>query len=284
MSVTYNCIIQEFSITDAFDAVNVLSELEYDSVSCAEKNKSWFVEVLDHNPINIEKIVKVLKLEDNHAISSGTLPDEDWLAKCFENFKPIVVDKFFIYGPHLRNRPVPSDKIGIEIAAATAFGTGEHPTTNRCLRAIHTFLNVHKYENMLDLGCGSCVLSIAAAKMGMKNIFAYDNVAESVRVSIENTIINRVAHRIRVKQNKKYEFNTRSYDFIVSNILATPLIEMYDAITDSLNPRGLLILSGFTSNDNSVLNRYMRDGKFELLHRYDYKEWTTLVLQKIAFS
>ena len=167
----------------------------------------------------------------------------------------------------------------IEIAAATAFGTGEHPTTNRCLMACEAFFDVDKHKKVLDVGCGSCILSIALARLGATNIFACDNDPEAVRVSSENIIINKVASRVKVFQNKGCEFAERKYDFIVANILAEPLIFMGDDIANSLENGGILVLSGFTSDDDSVEKRFTSLG-LEIKHKYDYKGWTTLVLTK----
>jgi ribosomal protein L11 methyltransferase len=117
------------------------------------------------------------------------------------------------------------------------------------------------------------------AKLGARDIFACDCDAEAVKVSKENIRINKVAHRINVFRNTGCEFNGRKYDFIVSNILAEPLISMQEDIAGSLAEGGLLILSGFTSDDDSVLRMYSAIG-LQLKFRYDFKRWTTLVLKK----
>lgn len=273
----YHCIIKGFSISEAFATLDVLFDYGYGSVSCSEEGyDSWFVEIIHQAPISISEVRNVLNLDYSHVVISEKMPKVDWLKKSFNNFRPITVGSFYVYGPHLRNQPVPLDKVGIEIAAATAFGTGTHATTSRCLKAIETYLDPCYHANFLDIGCGSCILSIAAAKLGMRNIVAYDNDAEAVKISNENIVINDVAHRITVRQNEACEFANHKYDFVVSNILASPLIEMRDAIVSALNFEATLVLSGFTEDDESVEKAYSACN-LSLIHKYNHQGWLTLV-------
>jgi ribosomal protein L11 methyltransferase len=146
--------------------------------------------------------------------------------------------------------------------------------------ACQTFFNEKQHKFVLDIGCGSCILSIALAKLGARDVCAYDCDEEAVRVSRENIKINRVAHRIKVFRNLDCEFIWRRYDFIVANILAEPLISMAGAVTDSMAENAILVLSGFTSEDDSVLRTYSALG-LELRFRYNYRGWTALVFEKI---
>ena len=280
MSEIYKCIVGNFNINDAFNAIDLLSEDDYLSVSCFQKADSWFVEVLSSTVPDVDKLRSALKREFEF-VEKKQLEEIDWLQKCFENFKPITVGSFYIYGPHLRQSQKPTDKISIEIAAATAFGTGEHPTTNRCLIASETFFDPEKHNSALDIGCGSCILSIALAKLGAHIVDACDNDSEAVKISKKNIVINNVPHRINVFQNQATEFSDKKYDFIVANILATPLIEMSKAIVESLNNKGLLVLSGFATEDHSVLKAFKSLG-LKLKCEYELDGWSTLVMEHSA--
>ncbi len=280
MSKIFKCVIGNFNVNDAFGITDLFDNEEVLSVSCVHKNREWNVEILSKEKFDPSDLRQKLKGYDYSILENKPLKEENWLEKCFENFQPITVGGFYIYGPHLRKSDHPSDKMLIEIAAATAFGTGEHPTTNRCLMACETFFDVDRHKKVLDIGCGSCVLSIALARLGAIDIFACDNDPEAVRVSSENIIINKVASRVKVSQNKGCEFAERKYDFIVANILAEPLIFMGDDIVNSLEDGGILVLSGFTSDDKSVEKRFTLLG-LEIKYKYDYKGWTTLVLTKV---
>lgn len=278
MSQIFKCVIGNFNINDAFSAVGLLDDDAILSVSCFQRYKSWVVEILSTRQFDTQEIHRMLSDYEFSVIENEPLDEENWLEKCFENFKPINVGGFYIYGPHLRRANHPSDKMMIEIAAATAFGTGEHPTTNRCLIACETFFDPGKHKKVLDIGCGSCILSIALARLGARDIVACDNDAEAVRVSRENVVINKVASRIKIFQNQACEFSEGKYDFVVANILAEPLISMSDYIVESLANNGILVLSGFTFDDDSVEKRFTSLG-LKIKHKYDYNGWTTLVLE-----
>lgn len=276
----FKCTIGDFSISDSFTIVDLLSEKDYLSVSCVEKgDDKWFVEILSMLPINKSDITKILADYEYSILETDTLENIDWLAKCFENFKPITVGNFYMFGPHLRMKKRPANKVGIEIAAATAFGTGEHPTTSRCLLACQVFFNHEIHKKVLDIGCGSGILSIALAKLGARFVTACDIDSEAVRITNENIVINHVAHRVSVFQNIGHEFDINKYDFIVANILATPLISLAESIEKSLNRDGILVLSGFNAGDYSVLEKYASLG-LELKYKYIHEDWLTLVLHK----
>lgn len=277
MDKMYHCEIHGFNIKEAFEVLDLLSENDYSSVSCAENKDSWFIEIINTSPISIAHIKSVLWRHKFSRIVSKELENVDWLKKCFENFKPISVGGFLIYGSHLRGADIPANKVGIEISAATAFGSGEHPTTNRCLCAIESFYNPRRHKKILDIGCGSCILSIACAKLGANDISSYDNDPEAVKISNENIEINNVAHKISVYQNEACEFadNDKKYDLIVANILSEPLVAMRDAIVSCLVPEGVLIISGFNSDDGSVAQAY---AELQQTYRYNYRGWTTLVM------
>lgn len=276
----FKCTVGDFSISDSFAIVDLLFEKDYLSVSCVEKSDDkWFVEILSTLPIKKTDISQILADYKYSSIEIDTLENVDWLAKCFENFKPITVGDFYMFGPHLRMKKRPANKIAIEIAAATAFGTGEHPTTSRCLLACQTFFNHEIHKNVLDIGCGSGILSIALAKLGAKSVTACDIDSEAIRITSENIVINHVAHRVSVFQNVGHEFDTNKYDFIVANILATPLISLAESIVNSLNRDGILVLSGFNAGDYSVLEKYASLG-LELKYKYIHQDWLTLVLHK----
>lgn len=278
----FKCSVGPFQISDAFSVVDLLFEENYLSVSCVEKSEDhWFVEVLSDVSLDLEKIKQDLADFEYSYLEAEELENIDWLQKSFESFKPIIVGQFYIFGPHLRRKERPSDRVCIEIAAATAFGTGEHPTTNRCLKACQTFFDKNLHKKALDVGCGSGILSIALAKLGAESVAAYDNDPEAVRITRENIAINGVGHRVSVAKNLGDEFRLGHYDFAVANILSGPLISLAEALDESLNKNGTLVLSGFNDNDHTVLEKYTSLG-FDLRYAYKYKGWTTLVMEKIS--
>ena len=281
----YSHVIGPFLIDEAFEIVNILFEENYLAVSCVEKKNEWHVEVLSSEKITNDDIKKNLDGYTYKILKSDQLSDINWLEKCFENFKPITVGNFYLFGPHLRMKPIPKDKISIEIAAATAFGTGEHPTTNRCLLASQTFFDPKLHKSVLDIGCGSGILAIALAKLGAQNVIACDNDPEAVKISLENAAINSVSHRLQVFQNYACEFSIKKYDFVVANILLEPLMSMAEKISNSLNPEGMLVISGFQSSDDiMIIKKYIAAVGLSMIHKYDLQGWSAIVFQKCAFN
>lgn len=246
--------------------------------SCNNGNdRDWCLEIISEMEISPQDLD--IPTLTSH-FSCVKLPEIDWLAKCFENFKPIIVDRFYIYASHTDlNIRTTKKYICMQINAANAFGSGEHPTTQGCLKAISLYYDPRRYANALDLGCGSCILSIALAKLGCKKIFAYDNDINAVEVSRKNTKINHVDKFITTRYSKDIEFNVRKYDFIVSNILASPLIELSYDVCNSFNEGGVLIISGFTNEQSDVINKYIDHG-FTEIKRININNWLTSVLEK----
>jgi ribosomal protein L11 methyltransferase len=273
--------IGNFCINDAFDAMDILFNDGYMSVSCLEASGNiWQLEVLSDSPIVWDKIAPLLKKYNCSIINSEKLENVNWLRRNLKNFKAIEIGNFYIFGRHLRNKPIPLDKIGLEISAATAFGTGEHPTTRCCLRACQAFFNQREHRHGLDLGSGSSILGIALAKLGCRRVTACDVDPEAVRISRENAAINHVAHRVYVFQNKNHEFSYGRYNFIVANILTEPLVSMSESIVDCLADNGIFVASGFITEDKNVSRQYTSLG---LVVKYAYQcdGWTTIVFKKM---
>lgn len=213
------------------------------------------------------------------------LPDINWLAHVYEQLKPIEIPPFFVHGSH-RDDAVPAGLIPIEINAATAFGTGEHPTTKGCLKAIaKLYKDGFNPKNILDLGCGSAILAIAAGKVWTNApIIGTDMDEESVRVAIEYSEINGVAQNTSYETAMGYDSDlireAKSFDLILANILAGPLIELAPETFAHTNKGGRIILSGLLQTQkDAVLAAHTQFG-LRLVDEYPLEDWTALVLQK----
>lgn len=212
-------------------------------------------------------------------------PAVDWLAETYAAFAPIDVGRFRIQGSHI-DGPPPVGRLPLIIDAATAFGTGEHPTTAGCLMALADLAKRRRIDRrvgVLDMGAGSGILSFAAARLWGAPVLACDIDRESVRVGRINARVNRLAPLVRVTMSDGYrhpDIRGRRFPLIVANILAGPLVSMAGDLNRSLAPDGRAILSGLlTRQARWVLNAHRRYGLVPEA-RYEIGAWTTLVLKR----
>ncbi len=260
-------------------------------VETGENTGKWLLEaIFEKRPdmaqldMLLEIAAKTLEIE-TPTYTIGALPNKNWLKDSLISFPPVTIGEFYIYGSHITDAP-PADKISIKIDAATAFGSGEHPTTEGCLTAIN---DLHKKgfkpKNILDMGSGSGILSIAAAKVLKTKIIASDIDEEAARVTQENAILNEVDDLLQAKKGAGYRSGfvrmNGPYDLILSNILAKPLIRMAPSAFKQLNKGGKVILSGLLIRQEKwVANAYEKQG-FVHEKTYHIGEWSTLVYKKV---
>jgi len=187
-------------------------------------------------------IDSILKICSINAKDSLELKDRIWEEECQKNFPSMQ------FGKKLWVRPswdslfeLPSDAVIINMDPGLAFGTGTHQTTSLCLEFLDE--NPPKGLNVIDFGCGTGILAIAAAKLGANSILAIDNDPQAVISSQENAVNNNcesVIHTIHSMEKEKY----RNCDLLIANILANPLMELEPLFSGLLNPNGTLLLSG----------------------------------------
>jgi len=205
------------------------------------------------------------------------VPKRDWLKENLLTFEPVEIGPYYIYGQHITTPP-PKDKIALCLDAATAFGSGEHQTTQGCLTAMEMFGK--KGERVLDLGCGSGILAMAYAKTYQTPVDAVDMDKESVRVARQNVKNNGLKKFVRVWKSKGFEKVSETYDLIFANILARPLVEMSPDMKEHVAPGGHVVLSGFLDTQvDFVLPAYEKKG-FKLEKLMTLKTWCTAVLKK----
>ena len=210
------------------------------------------------------------------------VPDQDWVAKVRRELPPVEAGRFFVYGSHDAEH-LPSDRIGLLIEAAMAFGTGHHGTTLGCLRAFDRLLDQNYiFNNVLDLGCGTAVLAMAAARTTSINVIASDIDSIAVEVAnaniVANDLINRVTCIESIGFNALDFLNAAPFDLIFANILKGPLIDLAPEIARNLKTGGIVVLSGILIEQSAeILGIYEAQG-ITLLEREDIGEWVALTL------
>lgn len=205
------------------------------------------------------------------------MEDKNWLLECYQSFQPITIGKYYIYGSHITDEP-PTDKIALQIDAATAFGTGEHQTTHGCLEALNNLDFVP--GKVIDVGCGSGILAMAYAKTFNKTVDAVDIDPESVRVATLNAQTNGLSDLMTVWESNGYQDVKQQYDLILCNILARPLMDMAADLKAHLKTGGQAILSGFLTRQERWVLKAHTDIGLKFVRRYRIKGWSTLVVQK----
>ena len=215
-------------------------------------------------------------------ITFDTVEAKDWVKASLEDLKPVSAGRFIVHGQHDRER-VPSNKLGIEIEAALAFGTGHHGTTRGCLLLLDHVLKAWYPRRVLDLGTGTGVLAIAAAKALHEQVLASDIDPASVRVARENARLNQTGDLVQIITATGFsapQFAQRGpFDLVLANILANPLRQLATPMARHLAPSGLVILSGLLNRQAaSVIAAYRARGLVPLRHvRID--GWSSLLLR-----
>jgi ribosomal protein L11 methyltransferase len=206
---------------------------------------------------------------------------QDWVSLVQKHFKPMRAGRFYIYGSHIETA-VPSASIPILLDAGAAFGTGEHETTSGCLRALDALLKLRRFARVLDMGCGSGILAMAAAKC-LKGavLHATDIDPVSVQVAQMNAERNGLK-RIRFDCGAGYAapLVCGEYDLVLANILARPLMRMATDLHAHLAPGGIAVLSGLLQRqEEMVLWAHFQAG-LRLHKRVRGGPWSVLVLKK----
>lgn len=210
------------------------------------------------------------------------LPDVDWVAESQKALPPIVAGKFFVHGSHVTDAP-PEGSMPLLIEANVAFGTGQHDTTKGCLIALTDLAEERKVASVLDMGCGSGILTMAARLLWDCPVLGVDIDADSVRVAIENATLNKV-EGITAVCGDGYDAPEvvagAPYDLIVANILAEPLCQMAPQLAANLADDGVAVLSGLLiTQQEQVVKAHEAQG-LKVVREIHLGEWATLVLSR----
>lgn len=212
------------------------------------------------------------------------LPETDWVAHVRRELAPVEAGRFFVYGSHDADK-VPEGRIPLLIEAAMAFGTGHHGTTLGCLKALDQLLDEGvSAAKVADIGCGTAVLAMAAARVWDGDIIASDIDQVAVDVAEANLKANGMSGRVQCVEAAGFDhpdLNRHApYDLIFANILKGPLVALAPEIGANLRTEGYAILSGILNEQaDDVVSVYSQNG-FNLHQREEIGEWTTLILSK----
>lgn len=208
---------------------------------------------------------------------------KDWVKASLDGLKPVRAGRFLVHGSH--DRPsVRANDIAIEIDAALAFGTGHHGTTKGCLLALVDELKRRRPRHVLDVGTGTGILALAAARTLRRVVVGGDIDPVAVEVAGANARLNGVGDLVRLYAAPGVQHRLAArpghFDLVFANILARPLRRLAPSIVAVLAPRGTLILSGLLPRDvPGVLSAYAAQGLY-LARRADLEGWVALTLKR----
>jgi len=269
------------SAAAALDADPVLEGATYSILEEDEDHDVWRIDAFPTTSEETDALKARLAAQPGLVVTVEPLADADWLAMSLSGLPPVRAGRFFVYGAHDRGQ-VPPNAVALRIEAGAAFGTGHHGTTVGCLQAWNDLLKARRFGKVLDVGAGTGVLAIAAARTGAQLARGTDIDAPSVRIARENAELNGARAEFVHASGLGHQ-RVRSaapYDLVFANILAPPLVALAQDIRGALRPGGVAILSGLLrTQERRVLAAYRSRG-FRLLRRIHRDAWATLVLER----
>ena len=229
----------------------------------------------------LKSLIKIHSLKDPPQIKLKIICEEDWHKKWQKFFTTTKVGKHIIIKPSWELFLPEEGDIIIEMDPGMAFGTGTHATTRMCLKAIENLIlnGTKPIHSMLDVGIGSGILSIAAAKLGIKKIVGVDIDPIALRYAKQNIEKNHVVEKVEIKEVSLRKLEGR-FDLVVANILSDILIKLRKDLYNHLENNGILILSGILAENVSKVEKKCVSKKLPLIDLHQDTGWICLVLQK----
>ena len=212
------------------------------------------------------------------------LPETDWVAHVRRELSPVEAGRFFVYGSHDADK-VPEGCEPLLIEAAMAFGTGHHGTTLGCLRALDRLAtDGFVGRRVVDIGCGTAVLAMGAARIWPDTVLASDIDEVAVDVARANVAANDLEGRVVCVEAAGFDApelaEAAPFDLIFANILKGPLLALAEDLTNALQPGGFAILSGILNEQADELWQHYSQFGINLAHQESIGDWTTLTLRK----
>ena len=212
------------------------------------------------------------------------LPDRDWVSHVRRELKPVEAGRFFVYGAHDADK-VPDGRVALCIEAAMAFGTGHHGTTLGCLRALSRLIDDgFSAQRIVDIGCGTAVLAMAAARSWPHVVYASDIDPIAVEVAAANVHANGLEDCVVCLKAAGIDHpeldRENAFDLVFANILKAPLLDLAPDIARITRPGARAILSGILNEQADDVAKIYEKIEFNTAYRDEIVDWTTLTLVK----
>lgn len=279
--ILYDLGVQGLSIEDPKDILELIdSEEDWDLIDekliTQDFNtvtiKGYFPESKDL----IDK-VQIIKqaIENLGEVVISEVYEKDWAEGWKKYYKPTRIGKNIVVKPSWEEYEPKDRDIIIELDPGMAFGTGTHETTILCIESIEKYIN--KGDIVFDIGCGSGILSIVAAKLGAKKVTSVDLDEVAVRVAKENISINKVDNIIDVYKGDLLDVIDGKANLIVSNIMAEVIVKLTNSIGDFLNNEGLFISSGIIKEKEPMVKKALKENSFHILETKTMNGWVSII-------
>jgi ribosomal protein L11 methyltransferase len=212
-------------------------------------------------------------------ITKRTVREEDWATAWKKYYKPLQITDRITIKPTWEDYKVRSDKeLLIEMDPGMAFGTGTHPTTVLSIQALEKYLS--KNDIVIDVGSGSGVLSITAAKLGADKVYAFDLDDVAVTSSKANIELNSLSEKVTVRQNDLLDGIRLEADLIVSNILAEIIVKFVADAWKNLKSGGFFITSGIIKDKEQLVTKELKKYQFEIVEVNEQEDWMSIIARK----
>lgn len=272
----------EENLHDDFGTIVELSPTDYPEVGVIVKGYinelNFDDETFNRFKDELEQLGKNINIGEFFKIETTTIQDSDWENSWKDYFDILNIGEKFVIVPTWREYANEEDKYVINIDPGMAFGTGGHETTSLCIKNLEKYVKPH--DNVIDVGCGSGILSIAASYLTDGNLKAVDLDKLAVDVSRENFALNNLENRIEVEEASLLTKETKKYDVIVANILAHIIELMLEDAYKLLEDGGYFITSGIIKDKKNELLEKMLEQGFKLVEETSDNEWYSFVITK----
>ena len=272
----------EENLHDDFGTIIELSPTDYPEVGVIVKGYinelNFDDETFNRFKDELEQLGKNINIGEFFKIETTTIQDSDWENSWKDYFDILNIGEKFVIVPTWREYENEEDKYVINIDPGMAFGTGGHETTSLCIKNLEKYVKPH--DNVIDVGCGSGILSIAASYLTDGNLKAVDLDKLAVDVSRENFALNNLENRIEVEEASLLTKETKKYDVIVANILAHIIELMLEDAYKLLEDGGYFITSGIIKDKKDELLEKMLKQGFKLVEETSDNEWYSFVATK----
>ena len=243
----------------------------------------WEVALYFTDPPDEVALALLAAAHDANPFAVSEVPDRDWVAHVRRELTPVSAGRFFVHGSHDADR-IPEGAEALCIDAAMAFGTGHHGTTQGCLEAIDRLARDPGFApaRIADIGCGTAVLAMAAARAWPHLVLAGDNDPVAVDTARANVLANGLAGRVEVVEAAGFGHpvleEAAPFDLVLANILKQPLIDLAPDMAAMTRPGSVVVLSGLLATQaDEVAAAYAAHGLTQR-RRTDLREWSTLEL------